>query len=317
MPVYSTVLVTGGAGFIGSHLVDRLLEEDVEVVVLDNLYNGRLENIQRHLGGGSIRLVKGDVRDVALVKDLLRDTDAVLHQAALVSVPKSVKDPILTNDVNVNGTLNLLLTSADCDVKRFVYASSSAVYGDAKTLPISEECPAKPISPYGVSKMAAENYVRLFGEVYGLKTVCLRYFNVYGERQLYSEYSGVITRFIKAIRENLPVIIFGSGRQTRDFVNVHDVVEANLLALTKHAAIGETYNIATGKPITVNHLAQAISDKIGKPLRIEHHKRREGEILHSVADISKARRQLGYIPKITLKKGLEETVAHQTDSGAL
>lgn len=177
---YSRVLVTGGAGFVGSHTVDRLLAEGLEVVVLDDLRSGSLGNINQHLEKEGFGFVRGDVRDSGLVKDLVRDVDAVVHLAALVSVPESIKDPVLTNDVNVNGTLNLLKASVDFNVKRFVYASSCAVYGNAEVLPIKEDSPLKPLSPYGVSKLAAENYARVFREVYGLETVCLRYFNVYG-----------------------------------------------------------------------------------------------------------------------------------------
>ena len=181
---YSRVLVTGGAGFIGSHLVDRLLKEGMEVVVLDNLQGGRLENISQHLGKKNLCFVRGDIRDSRLVKNLARDVDAIIHQAARVSVPESIKDPTLTNDVNVNGTLNLLEASVESDVKRFVYASSCAVYGDAEVMPINEGCLPRPTSPYGVSKLAAESYVQVFHEVFRLKTVCLRYFNVYGSRQI-------------------------------------------------------------------------------------------------------------------------------------
>jgi UDP-glucose 4-epimerase len=312
---YSRVLVTGGAGFIGSHIVDRLLAEDVEVIVLDSMHSGRLENIEKHLKQSNFRFVKGDVRDVGLVRDLFKGIDAVFHLAALVSVPGSIENPVLTNDVNVNGTLNLLVASADSEVKRFVYASSSAVYGETKTVPIDEEFPTKPLSPYGASKLAAESYVKSFNEVFGLRTVCLRYFNVYGPRQGWSDYSSVITQFIKRFVNDCPPVIFGDGRQTRDFVSVADVVEANMLALTEKGVVGETFNVATGKSTTINHLAELIAQIVGKTYEGKHEKPREGDIKHSVADISKATRELKYVPKMTLQKGLEDTIAQQMNCG--
>lgn len=304
---YSTVLVTGGAGFIGSHVVDRLIEEDLKVVVLDNLQGGQLENIRQHIGKKNFRFVQGDIRDSRLVRDCVRDMDAVIHQAALVSVPESIKNPVLTNDVNVSGTLNLLKASADSNVKRFVYASSCVVYGNTEKLPIKENDSLRPVSPYGVSKLAAENYARVFYEVFGLETVCLRYFNVYGPRQLHGDYSGVITQFISQSTKNRPLVIFGDGEQTRDFVHVQDVVEANLLALRNKEIAGETFNIATGKATTINQLANMFLEITKKPhLKLTHCKPRKGDIKHSYADISKAKEKLQYTPKISLKKGLKE-----------
>ena len=303
----SKVLVTGGAGVIGSHTVDRLLDEGSEVVVLDNLYSGKLENLKPHIGEGNCRFVQGDVRDFGLVKDLVRDVDCVVHSAALISVPESIKNPVLTNDVNVNGTLNLLKACVDFDVKRFVYASSCAVYGNAESLPIKEACPTRPESPYGVSKLVAENYARKYHEDFGLETVCLRYFNVYGPRQVYSDYSGVIMQFMSRLAKSLPLVIFGDGEQTRDFVHVQDVVEANMLALKNDGVAGETFNIGTGVATTINQLANIlleVADK--KHLKLNHSKPRRGDINHSVADISKAKAQLGYNPKVSLKEGLEE-----------
>jgi UDP-glucose 4-epimerase len=301
------VLVTGGAGFIGSHTVDRFLADGFEVVALDDLRSGQLENINQHVGKRSFRFVRGDVRDSCLVKDLVRDVDAVVHLAALISVPESIKDPVLTNDVNVNGTLNLLRACVDFGVKRFVYASSCALYGDAESLPIKEDCPARPESPYGVSKLVAENYVRTYHEDFGLETVCLRYFNVYGPRQVYSDYSGVITQFLSRLARNLPLIIFGDGEQTRDFVYIQDIVEANVLALKCEEVAGEIFNIGTGAATTINQLASVLLEITNKThLEITHSKPRKGDIMHSVADISKARKKLGYSPKISLKDGLGE-----------
>jgi len=299
--------VSGGAGFIGSHLVDRLLADGFEVVVLDNLYGGRVENVKPHMGKRGFRFVRGDVRDSGLVEELVRGVDAVFHLAALVSVPESFKDPVLTNDVNVGGTLNLLRACVGSDVKRFVYASSCAVYGEAESLPLREDSPLRPASPYAVSKLAAENYVRVFCEVFGLGTVCLRFFNVYGSRQVYSEYSGVMTQFISCLTKDRPLVIFGDGEQTRDFVHVQDVVEANMLALKNEGVVGETFNVATGVATTINQLAGVLLKTTNKThLKTVHSKPRKGDIKHSVADISKAKGKLHYDPKVLLKDGLEE-----------
>jgi len=299
--------VTGGAGFIGSHTVDRLLAEGLEVVVLDDLRRGQMENISQHVGERNFRFVRGDVRDSSLVRDSVRDVDSVVHLAALISVPESIKDPNLTNDVNVNGTLNLLKACVDFGIERFVYASSCAVYGNVESLPIKEECPARPESPYGVSKLVAENYVRTYHEDFGLETVCLRYFNVYGPRQVYSDYSGVITQFLSRLARNLPLVIFGGGEQTRDFVYVHDIVEANVLALKCEGVrlAGEIFNIGTGVATSINQLANALLEVTNKTrLKIMHSEAREGDIRHSVADTSKARDKLGYKPIVLLKDGL-------------
>jgi len=212
--------------------------------------------------------------------------------------------------VNVGGTLNLLRACVDSDVKRFVYASSCAVYGEAESLPLREDSPLRPASPYAVSKLAAENYVRVFCEVFGLETVCLRFFNVYGSRQAYSEYSGVMTQFISCLTKDLPLVIFGDGEQTRDFVHVQDVVEANMLALKNKGVVGETFNIATGVATTINQLANVLLRISNKThLKMVHSETRKGDIKHSVADISKARRKLHYDPKVLFKDGLEELFA--------
>jgi UDP-glucose 4-epimerase len=233
----------------------------------------------------------------------------VIHHAALISVSESTENPLLANDVNVTGTLNLLEASITCDVDRFIYASTCAVYGDTKTLPVREDYMPQPISPYGVSKLAAENYVRVFNDVYGLDTVCLRYFNVYGPRQAYNQYSGVITQFMNCISENRYLTIFGDGKQTRDFVNVKDIVDANVLALGSKGTTGEIFNIATGVATKIEQLAKMLLEAAGKPhLKILYDKPRKGDIRHSYADISKAQKKLDYKPKIPLMKGLEELI---------
>lgn len=306
---YPSILVTGGAGFIGSHIVDRLLTDGFEVTVIDNLTTGRLENVANHQGRKDFHFIKSDIRKFDLVKGILRDVDAVFHEAALVGTTCSVENPVLTNEVNVTGTLNLLKACVDSDVKRFIYASSAAVYGKTETLPHHEGLAPRPISPYGASKAAAENYVRVFSDVYGLETVCLRYFNVYGPRQTCGPYSGVITVFINRLLGNQPPIIYGDGEQTRDFIHVRDVVDASMLALARKSAVGEVFNVATGVAATVNRLASALQEIMDKTtLKPVYVNPRMGDIRHSYADISRARRVLGYNPKVSLKEGLAKLV---------
>lgn len=306
---YSKVLVTGGAGFIGSHVVDSFVNSDFEVIVIDDLSTGRLENIRHNMDKEDFRLVKVDIRDYDSVKRLVKDVDAVFHEAAVVSVVRSVENPFLTNDVNVTGTLNLLKASVDSGVKRFVYASSSSVYGETKTLPKHEGLVLLPISPYAVSKMAAERYCLVFHEVYGLETVCLRYFNVYGPRQIYGPYSGVISIFINRLLNDEPPIIYGDGKQTRDFTHVQDVVQASTLALNKRGAVGEVFNIAMGVATTVNELASMLQGIMDKTyLKTVHTRPRPGDIRHSYADVTKAEKVLGYHPKFSLRDGLAQLV---------
>jgi len=302
-------LVTGGAGFIGSHIVDALIAEDREVYVLDNLCSGKKENLAQHLGREGFHFIKGDVRDRETVKLAVREVDAVIHEAALVSVARSIEDPDLTNDVNVTGTLNLLKASSDVGVKRFIYASSAAVYGRTEKLPNREEAPTEPASPYAASKVAAEKQCRTFHLTHGLETVSLRYFNVYGPRQTCDQYSGVITNFIRNLSENEPPIIYGDGDQTRDFVNVQDVVEATVLSLSRKSAVGEEINIATGEPTTINRLAEMLLNITGRTnLKPKHTDPRLGDIRHSYADIRKAKKLLGYTPKTHLEEGLTKLV---------
>jgi len=307
VPEFSRVLVTGGAGFIGSHIVDRLLEAGIEVTVLDNLFAGKIENIEQHMKNANFRFVKGDIRNSQLVRKIVKDVDAVFNDAAVVSVPRSVKKPLLANDVNVKGALTLLKASRDSNVKRFVQASSASIYGDTSTLPISEDMCPRPISPYAVSELAAENYARVFCSVYGLRTVCLRYFNVYGPRQTYSQYSGVITIFAKQLLQDQSPTIYGDGEQTRDFVFVEDVVQANMLALEKSNAIGETFNIATGRPTTIVKLVETLQKVMNKTdLRVIRKEARKGDIERSYASIERARKTLGYSPKFSLQEGLKK-----------
>jgi UDP-glucose 4-epimerase len=309
---YEKFLVTGGAGFIGSHIVDRLLNEGFEVTVIDNLDTGCLENVAHHKDNKRFHFVKGDIRDYSLVKRTVKGADAVFHEAALASVVLSIRDPTITNEINVVGTLNLLKTSLDLGVKRFVYASSAAVYGNTNRAQKKEDIPLNPTSPYGVSKLAAEKYVEIFHELYGLETVSLRYFNVYGPRQRLDEkwaYGSVINIFLDRLLRNMPPVIYGDGKQTRDFVYVKDAVEANMLALRRNDAVGETFNIGTGKRITVNKVAQLLKRMTSKEnLENVYSDSRLGDVRHGYADISKAIRILNYEPKFSIERGLGELV---------
>jgi UDP-glucose 4-epimerase len=298
------VLVTGGAGFIGSHMVDRLVNDGYDVRIIDDLSTGRIDNIQSLLSAGKVDFVKGDIRDVSLVTKSVDDVDDVVHFAALTSVPFSVKNPELTFDVNLCGTLNLIRACAQEDVGRFVFVSSCAVCGDPESLPVREEHRTDPISPYAESKLIAERYCLGFQERQLLRSVVLRFFNVYGPRQGMNDYSGVITRFIDRVRQKEPLVIYGDGSQTRDFVNVHDVVEAILASMKSGDVEGEVFNVGSGKPTSINELAKTILELAGVDLEIRYEKPRAGDIKDSYADISKAKKFLGYEPKISLRDGL-------------
>lgn len=303
------VLVAGGAGFIGSNVVDGLVKEGYEVGVIDNLVTGSLWNISKHVSTKTIQFYNADITNYEAVKTIVKDYDTVITLAALVSVTRSVENPILTNQVNATGTLNLLKAAVDSSVQRFVYSSSSSVYGDTETLPKREDMKTIPISPYGVSKLAAENYCRTFAKVYGLRTVSLRYFNVYGPRQKYGPYSGVIPIFIKRIIDYLPPVINGDGNQIRDFTFVDDVVSANLLCLKADCEPGSVYNIARGETITINELARTLTSLLGKSELVPvHGPDRPGDIRASYSDIGKARKELGFNPRFELKEGLRRVI---------
>jgi dTDP-glucose 4,6-dehydratase len=310
MPLdFSVILVTGGAGFIGSHIVDRLLDEGFEVRVLDNLSTGDEMNLAAHQNKKSFQFIEGDIRNCDLVEKTVKGVDAVIHEAALVSVTRSVENPLLSHEINLLGTVNLLKACKEAHVKRFVLASSCAVYGDTETLPNHENLEPKPLSPYAAHKLAAEKYAQKFYKVHGLETVSLRYFNVYGPRQKYGPYSGVISILINRLLNDEPPTIYGDGMQTRDFVNVKDVVEANMLALSKQEAVGEVFNISTGKAVTINKLTETIQKIMDKTnLEPVHAEARQGDIKHSYGDITKAKRKLGYKPKVQLEEGLKELV---------
>jgi UDP-glucose 4-epimerase len=284
------------------------LEEGFEVGVIDNLFSGTLENLTSSAKEKDFKFYNLDISDYDSLREVVRQYDSIVHQAALVSVTRSVQDPLGVNRVNVIGTLNLLRCAVNFNVKKFLYASSSSVYGEAKILPKKESMLTLPISPYAVSKLAGENYCRAFAKVYGLNTVCLRYFNVYGPRQRYGPYSGVIPTFIKRALDNEDLVIYGDGNQTRDFTHVVDVVNANILCLKEPVERGDVFNVATGNFVTINELARTILEIIGRPTNnVRHVAPREGDIYESYADISKIRR-LGYQPKFTLKEGLKTVV---------
>ena len=272
--------------------------------VLDNFATGKLENL-----AGDIELINGDIRDLATVRESVKNVDYVLHQAALPSVSRSIIDPITSNDVNIAGTLNVLVAARDEGVKRLVYAASSSAYGDTPTLPKREDMCAKPISPYGITKYVGEQYCRVFCDIYGLETVALRYFNVFGPRQdAHSPYSGVISVFMKKCLANIPPTIFGDGEQSRDFTYIANAVQANLLACHAKGAAGHVFNIACGKRTTINTLAHLIKELWGSDVEPIHAEEREGDIEHSLADISKAQRILGYEPEVNLEMGLLNTL---------
>jgi len=310
----SRVLVTGGAGFIGSHLVRALLELGASVRVLDNFSTGSRRNLA-HLSG-PIDLVEGSLTDPSGLTRALRQIDYVLHQGAIPSVPRSIEDPATCHAANVEGTLALLIAARAAGIRRLVYASSSSVYGDPATLPVVESLPTAPLSPYAVQKLAAEQYCRVFHRVYGLETVCLRYFNVFGARQdPRSTYAAVVPRIITAALEERVFVVNGDGCQSRDFTHVDNVVNANLLALTAPAAPGQVFNIACGNSVTLNQLIEMIATLSGREVRTEYGPRRPADVLHSLANISGARDVLGYRPRVTVRDGLRKTIDWFTGCG--
>ncbi len=304
-------LVTGGAGFIGSNIVEELLKRGETVRVLDNFSTGRKENLQLVSGypSSAIEIIEGDIRDLEAVRKAVDGVDIVLHQAALPSIPRSIQDPITTNEINISGTLNMLKAAADCKVKRFIYASSSSVYGDNPALPKHEDMVPDPLSPYAVSKLAGEKYCQVFSRVYGLHTVSLRYFNVFGPRQdPDSQYSAVIPKFIKAMMRGERPTIYGDGGQSRDFTYVANVVEANLLAANAQCEPGLVLNCACHEQTTLNGLFREIKDILKKDIEPVYAPARPGDIRHSFASIDKARDIIGYNPLISFAEGLKRTV---------
>lgn len=297
-------LVTGGAGFIGSNIVEELLKRGYNVRVLDNFSTGKRENLKKF--ENDIELIEGDIRSYHTVKQAVTGIDIVLHQAALPSVPRSINDPITSNEVNVGGTLNMLDASKDAEVKRFVFASSSSVYGDSPELPKHEGMMLNPLSPYAVSKLAGEYYCRVFSKIYGLETVCLRYFNVFGPRQdPNSEYSAVIPKFIKSIMNNQSPTIFGDGKQSRDFTYVDNIVEANLLSASAECQAGTIMNCACNDQVDLNYLVEQINKLLDKNIKAIYKEHRKGDIKHSFADISLIQKNLNWSPKYSFIEGLK------------
>jgi len=301
-------VVTGGAGFIGSYLVESLSLAGHELTVIDDLSTGRLENIGSVSANPRVRFVQGTVLDLALLLEEFRGMDGVFHQAAFVSVPGSIQHPLQNHEVTLTGTLNVLLAARDMGVKKVVHASSAAVYGNLPGIPKSEDMPVEPLSPYAVAKYAGEQYCRVLGLLYDLPTVSLRYFNVYGARQdPRSDYAAVIPRFIANLRAGKPPVIYGDGTQTRDFVYVRDVVRANILAMETGAE--GVYNIGSGKETSVNELGAILMKLLGYRGEPVHTDGMPGEVRHSVADISRARSLLGWEPAFSLEAGLSDTLA--------
>jgi nucleoside-diphosphate-sugar epimerase len=302
------ILVTGGGGFIGSHLVERLLRGGHAVRVLDNFATGKRENLLEFVN--HIELVEGDIQSYERVHTAVRGRDVVLHQAALPSVPRSVQDPLTSNAANVIGTLNVLLASRDENVRRVVFASSSSIYGANPTLPKQEELASLPMSPYAVAKLAGEGYCRSFHQVFGLDTVALRYFNVFGPRQdPLSQYAAVIPNFITALLASEQPVIYGDGEQSRDFTYVENVVEANMLAMNAEGVAGKVFNIAAGDRLSLNRLLEHLGQLMDRPVEARYEPGRPGDVPHSHADVSAAEVELGYRPEISVEEGLRRTIA--------
>ena len=301
----SKILVTGGAGFIGSHLVAKLAEQGKYVRVLDNLSTGKLSNIDALLKDGLVDFVKGDIRDLSVVKAAVSGVDVVFHLAAQISVPLSILNPKLNHEVNAVGTSNLLNASKREGVGRFVFVSSCAVYGEPVYLPIDEAHPTNPISPYAESKLISEQECLRRSREHEIESVVVRFFNVYGPKQGLNDYSGVIVKFIEKINQELPLTIFGDGQQTRDFVFVQDIADALLLASQNDDVNGKIFNIGTGKATTIKSLAETLLQLTNSKVKLQFVPERSGDIKHSYANISKASELLGYKPEFSLAEGLK------------
>jgi len=301
-------LITGGAGFIGSNLARRLVLQGEQVVILDDFSTGKQENLEDIRS--SVEVIKGDICDIDIVRKATEGCDYVLHHAAVVSVVRSVEDPIRSNAVNVDGTLNCLVAARDAGVKRFIYAASSSAYGDSPTLPKREDMKPEPMSPYGVSKLVGEMYCKVFNDVFGLETVSLRYFNIFGPYQdPHSQYAAVIPIFITRLLRGMQPVVYGDGNQSRDFTYIDNAVEANLAAISSPHAPGKVINVACGKRITLNELIEKLWDLTETRLEPIYTDPRPGDVRHSLGDITVASQVLGYRPSVTFEEGLRRTVA--------
>ncbi|PYU49939.1 MAG: LPS biosynthesis protein WbpP [Acidobacteria bacterium] len=299
-------LVTGGAGFIGSNTVDELVRRGHSVVVLDDLSSGKEDNLAEVRN--KITFIKGSITDIEVVRKAMHEAEYVLHLGARTSVPRSVKDPIETNKINIDGTLNVLVAAKELKVKRVVFAASSSAYGETPTLPKVETMQPQPISPYGVTKFVGELYGQTFGRCYGLENVALRYFNIFGSRQdPSSPYSGVLAKFCTAFLEDTPPVVFGDGEQTRDFTYVENAVQANLLACEAPNVSGKVFNVGVGGRVSLNEVLRELAKITGKTLEAKYEPPREGDIRDSQADISQAREFLGYSPQVSFEEGLART----------
>ncbi|MEA3446485.1 MAG: SDR family oxidoreductase, partial [Bacteroidota bacterium] len=311
------VLVTGGAGFIGSNLIEDLLNQQNNVVCLDNFATGKKKNVEPFLNNPDFTLIEGDIRDIKTCHSAVKGVDYVLHQAALGSVPRSIKDPKTTNDVNINGFLNMLIATRDEGIKRFVYAASSSTYGNHPGLPKVEDRIGKPLSPYAITKYVNELYANVFSDLYDIETIGLRYFNVFGRRQdPDGAYAAVIPKFVKSLMAKEPPVINGDGKHSRDFTYVDNVVQINqLAAISKNPkAINTVYNVAFGENTNLNELIKIIQEYLSEfdkgitKVKAKYGPERQGDVVHSLASIDKARNLLGYNPKFDIKKGLKEAV---------
>ena len=301
-------LVTGGAGFIGSHIVTRLVQDGALVRVVDNLSTGQIQRLDPVLS--AIEFVEGDLADEAIAKAVVEGMDFVVHQAAVPSVQRSLLDPVGTNRSNVIGTLNLLESCQKAAVRRFIYAASSSAYGDTEVLPKHEDMPPNPMSPYALQKFVGERYCKLYFELYGLETVSLRYFNVFGPGQdPHSEYSAVIPKFINCMLTNRPITIYGDGEQSRDFTYIDNIVDANLLALRAPHAAGKMCNIGCGERISLNRLVVLLEQQLGVAAQVNHGSPKSGDVRHSLADVERARAIMNYEPRIKFDEGLRRTIA--------
>lgn len=302
-------LVTGGAGFIGSNIVEELVKRGEKVRVIDNFCEGKKENLEKVMQ--NIELIEGDIRDIKVVSNVMKDVDYVLHQAALRSVPRSVDDPVSYSEVNITGTLNVLMAAREAKVKRVVFASSSSIYGDTDKFPQREDDLPNPVSPYAASKIAGEYYCKVFSKVYGLETVSLRYFNVFGPKQdPTSEYAAVIARFILLALNNRELEIHSDGLQSRDFTYIDNVVEANILSATTPNISGEVFNIGCGKSYSVLYIKETIEKILGKKLRYYHTPERKGDVRKTHADITKAQEKLKFKTLVEFDDGIKKTIEY-------